>query len=39
LIPISECDCILGILISSIGGEHLFLPCHMVCASIIDYPA
>jgi hypothetical protein len=28
----------LGIFVFLIGGEHPFLPCHVVCASSIDYP-
>jgi hypothetical protein len=28
----------LGILVFLIGGEHLLLPCHMVCAPAIDDP-
>jgi hypothetical protein len=38
LISISECDSSLGILVFLIGGEHLFLPCHVVCAPAIDDP-
>jgi hypothetical protein len=32
LIYIPECDSSLGIFIFLIGGEHPFLPCHVVCA-------
>jgi hypothetical protein len=39
LVPISKDDRILGILVLDVGGEHLLLPCHVVCASVIDYPA
>jgi hypothetical protein len=28
----------LGILVFLIGGEHLFLPSHVVCAPAIDDP-
>jgi hypothetical protein len=39
LIPISKDDRILGILVLDVGGEHLLLPRHVVCASAIDNPA
>ena len=39
LIPISKDDRILGILVLDVGGEHLLLPRHVVCASAIDYLA
>ena len=39
LIPISKDDCILGILVLDVGGEHLILPRHVVCASAVDNPA
>jgi hypothetical protein len=26
----------LGILVFLIGGEHLLLPCHVVCAPAVD---
>jgi hypothetical protein len=39
LIPISKYDCIMGILVLDVGGEHLLLPRHVVCASTIDNPA
>ena len=39
LVPISKDDHILGILVLDIGGEHLLLPHHVVCASAVDYPA
>jgi hypothetical protein len=38
LISIPECDSSLGIIVFLVGGEHPFLPCHVVCASAIDYP-
>jgi hypothetical protein len=28
----------LGIIIFLVGGEHPFLPCHVVCASAINDP-
>jgi hypothetical protein len=39
LIPISKYDCILRILVLDVGGEHLLLPRHVVCASDVDNPA
>jgi hypothetical protein len=39
LVPISKDDRILGILVLDVGGEHLLLPRHVVCASTVDYPA
>jgi hypothetical protein len=36
MIPISKDNCVLGILVFDIGGEHLLLPRHMVCASAIN---
>jgi hypothetical protein len=39
LVPISKNNRILGILVLDIGGEHLLLPRHVVCASAVDYPA
>jgi hypothetical protein len=39
LVPISKHNRILGILVLDVGGEHLLLPCHVVCASAVDYPA
>jgi hypothetical protein len=36
LVPISKDDRILGILVLDIGGEHLLLPRHVVCASAVD---
>jgi hypothetical protein len=39
LVPISKDDRILGILILDVGGEHLLLPHHVVCASAVDNPA
>ena len=39
LVPISKDDRILGILVLDVGGEHLLLPHHVVCASAVDNPA
>jgi hypothetical protein len=39
LVPISKDDRILGILVLDVGGEHLLLPRHVVCASAVDNPA
>ena len=39
LVPISKDDRILGILVLYVGGEHLLLPRHVVCASAVDNPA
>jgi hypothetical protein len=39
LISIPECNSSLGILVFLIGEEHLLLPCHVVCAPTVDYPA
>jgi hypothetical protein len=36
LIPISKNNRILGILVLDVGGEHLLLPRHVVCASAVD---
>ncbi len=36
LVPISKDDRILGILVLDVGGEHLLLPRHMVCASDVN---
>jgi hypothetical protein len=38
LVPISKINRILGILVLDVGGEHLLLPRHVVCASAVDYP-
>jgi hypothetical protein len=38
LISIPECDSSLGIFVFLVGGEHPFLPCHMVYASAINDP-
>jgi hypothetical protein len=38
LISIPECDSSLGIFVFLVGGEHPFLPCHVVCASAINDP-
>jgi hypothetical protein len=38
LVSIPECDSSLGIIIFLVGGEHPFLPCHVVCASAINDP-
>jgi hypothetical protein len=39
LVPISKNNRILGNLVLDVGGEHLLLPHHVVCASAVDYPA
>jgi hypothetical protein len=39
MIPISKDNCVLGILVLNIGGEHLLLPRHMVSVSDINNPA
>jgi hypothetical protein len=39
LVPISKDDRILGIIVLDVGGEHLLLPRHVVCASAVDDPA
>jgi hypothetical protein len=39
LVPISKDDRILGIFVLDVGGEHLLLHCHVVCASAVDDPA
>jgi hypothetical protein len=39
LVPICKDDRILGILVLDVGGEHLLLPRHVVCASVVDNPA
>jgi hypothetical protein len=39
LVSISKDDRILGILVLDVGGEHLLLPHHVVCASAVDNPA
>jgi hypothetical protein len=36
LIPISKYDRVVGILVLDVGGEHLLLPCHVVCASNVN---
>jgi hypothetical protein len=38
LISIPECDSSLRIIVFLVGGEHLFLPSHVVCASAINDP-
>jgi hypothetical protein len=38
LISIPDFDSSLGILVFLVGGEHSLLPCHVVCASAINYP-
>jgi hypothetical protein len=38
MIPISKDNRILGILILGVGGEHLLLPCYVVCASTVNNP-
>jgi hypothetical protein len=39
MIPISKDNHILGILVLDVGGEHLFLSRHVVCASAVNNPA
>jgi hypothetical protein len=39
MIPISKDNCILGILVLDVGGEHLLLPHHVICASAVNNPA
>jgi hypothetical protein len=39
MIPISKDDRVLGILVLDVGGEHLLLPRHVVCASAVNNPA
>jgi hypothetical protein len=39
LTPIPKCDSVLRVFIFLIGEEHLLLPCHVVCATTIDYIA
>ena len=39
LVTISKDDRILGILVLDVGGEHLLLPSHVVCAFAVDYLA
>jgi hypothetical protein len=39
LIPIYKYDRVVGILVLDVGGEHLVLPRHVVCASTINNPA
>jgi hypothetical protein len=36
MIPISKDNRILGILVLDIGGKHLLLPRHVVCASAVN---
>ena len=38
LIPISKGNYVMGILILNVGDEHLLLPYHVVCASVINDP-
>ena len=38
LISIPECDGSLGIINFLVGGEHFFLPSHVVFALAINYP-
>jgi hypothetical protein len=38
MIPISKDNCVLGILVLDVGGEHLLLPRHVVCASAVNNP-
>jgi hypothetical protein len=39
LIPISKDGRVMRILVLDVGGEHVLLPRHMVCASVINDPA
>jgi hypothetical protein len=39
LVPISKDNCVLGIPVLDVGGEHLLHPHHVVCASAVDNPA
>jgi hypothetical protein len=39
LVPISKDDSVLGIPVLNVGGEHLFHPHHVICASAINDPA
>jgi hypothetical protein len=39
LVSISKDDRVMGILILDVGGEHVLLPHHVVCASAINDPA
>ena len=39
LVPISKDNRVLGVLVLDVGGEHLLLPRHVVCASAVDNPA
>jgi hypothetical protein len=39
MIHISKDNCILGIFVLDVGGEHLLLPHHVVCASAVNNPA
>jgi hypothetical protein len=39
LIPITKYDRVVGILVLDVGGEHLHLPRHVVCASAVNNPA
>jgi hypothetical protein len=39
LVPISKNNRVLGIFVLDVGGEHLLLPRHVVCASAVDNPA
>jgi hypothetical protein len=34
LVPISKDDRMLGVLVLDVGGEHLLLPRHVVCAPL-----
>jgi hypothetical protein len=38
MIPISKDNRVLGILVLDVGGEHILLPCHVVCASAVNNP-
>jgi hypothetical protein len=37
--PTSKNNRVLGIFVLDVGGEHLLLPRHVVCASAVDNPA
>jgi hypothetical protein len=39
LVPISKDNCVMGVLVLDVGGEHLLIPRHVVCASAVDNPA
>jgi hypothetical protein len=39
MISISKDNCILGILVLDVGGEHLLLPRHVDCVSAVNNPS